>query len=76
MTIYSKEELLEFHKQKVKELEDKLKENEERFSHTLPSNNENTRIPWDDGKRMIADFQNAQKRIKSGKKHTEYTREF
>ena len=77
MTIYSKEELEEFHKQKVKELEDKLEENEKRFVHILPSNDSSTRMPEDKYiAKMIADFKEAQQRKKSGRQHTAYSPEY
>ena len=77
MTIYSKEELEEFHKAKVKELQEKLEENEKRFIHTLPSNNENSRMPEDKYiAKMLRDMEEASERIKSGRKRVAYSREF
>jgi len=77
MTIYSREELEEFHKLKVKELQEKLEENEERFTHILPRNSTTTSMDEQQYiKKMLYDMEEATKRKRLGKKHTAYSPEF
>jgi hypothetical protein len=77
ITYYTKEELEEFHKQKIKELQEKFDENERRFVHSLDSNNRTTQMSEDKYlSKMIADYEDFHRRKKSGKTHTEFSPEY
>ena len=74
---YTSKELEEFHKQTLRELEEKLKENESRFHHTLDTNNSTTQLSEDAYiEKMKRDYLDYMRLRKLGKKHFEYSPEF